>query len=310
MPQSHLDLHLNPFDLHLHLSTNSLTILEMAQTSFGGFGPAKPTSTVDLTLYLFEHDVPPTLENGKLAAPIYRAQGHLLYQTAGRDSTLVVDQAQSRAFGYFSPAVIADETYFRWHFLHLAVLAMLKQHGLMGVHGAAVVKNGRAILLRAQSGGGKTTLAYASARQQFCALAEDVVWLDTRRNIWWGMPWHFHLLPDAKALFPELADFQPVWQSNGELKLEVELEDIHSDSTACRANPGPVVLVERAVGQRSRLEPLGVAQAWDLWQLGQTGTETEFPDYKNHITSLLKNNVYRLYFGDDIEAAVSLLAQL
>ena len=118
----------------------------------------------------------------------------------------------------------------------------------MGVHGAALAKNGRALLLRAQSGGGKTTLAYAGARRHYQALAEDVVWLDREQGRWWGMPWSFHLLPDAKTLFPELTPFEPILQTNDELKLEVNLEHVRPGSTTVSAKPKASTLC-RALGR-------------------------------------------------------------
>jgi hypothetical protein len=290
----------------LHLASNSPAIIEAAEVSWRGFGPPRPTEPPDFSFRLFEHD----LDEGRLNPPIFRMEGPLLYQTSGRDSTLVADLADGFAYGYFSATTLAQQSFFRWHFLELAFFMMLEARGLMGVHGSALVKNGQAILLRAQSGGGKTTLAYAGARTRFQALAEDVVWLDRERELWWGMPWFFHLLPDAKNLFPELAAYAPVLQINGEEKLEVNLETIRRGSTTISARPGPVVLVERLAGGQSRLEPLDAAEARALWATGKTGLEMQLAHHPPYIETLLKNKLYRLYFGDDIETSLELLETL
>jgi hypothetical protein len=248
------------------------------------------------------------LDDGPPGPPVFRLEGSLLYQTTGRDSTLAANLADGFAFGYFSPATLANPAFFRWHFLELAFLMMLEWRGWMGVHAAALAKNGRGVLLRAQSGGGKTTLAYASAtRGSFQALAEDVVWLDSRRNLWWGMPWSFHLLPDAKKLFGELAAYQPVLQTNGEMKLEVNLESIRPGSTAVSAQPQAVILVERLPGGKSRLEPIQAVEARQVWPLGATGLEMKLPHHSEHLESLFQHQIYRFYFGDDIQAGVDLL---
>jgi hypothetical protein len=163
-------------------------------------------------------------------------------------------------------------------------------------------------VLRAHRGGGKTTLAYAAATQgNFQALAEDVVWLDGRRSLWWGMPWSFHLLPDARTLFPELGAYETVLQTNGEMKLEVNLETIRPGSTTMSAKPKAIVLVERLAGGKSRLEPLPSAEARAIWPAGSTGLEMQLPHHQAHLESLLKNKTYRLYFGNDIQAGVALL---
>ena len=295
-----------PMGFNLRITSDSQTVIEAAEVSFGRFGPAKPTDMPDFTFRFFEHDV----DAGQLGKPIFRMERNLLYQTTGPDSTLVADLAAGFAFGYFSATTLAHQAFFRWHFLELAFFIMLESKGLMGVHGAALVKNGKAILLRAQSGDGKTTLAYAGARSKFRALAEDVVWLDRQRNLWWGMPWSFHLLPDAKKLFPELVSYSPVLQTNGEMKLEVNLEDIRPGSTTVSAQPGAVVLMERLVGGKSKLEPVDQATARRLWEAGRTGLEMKLPHHAQYIEALLNQRIYRLYFGDDIETSLGLLEPL
>lgn len=291
---------------HLRLDSNSPAILAAAETSFERFGPASPSESPDFTFRFFEHDV----DDGPPGAPLFKMEGSLLYQSTGRDSTLVADVERGLAYGYFSPTVVADAVTFRWTFLELAFFMMLEGRGLMGVHGAALVKNGRAILLRAQSGGGKTTLAYAAARSHYQALAEDVVWLDQARGRWWGMPWSFHLLPDAKNLFPELADYDPVLQTNQEMKLEVDLETIRPGSTTVSADPGPVVFVARLPGGQSRLERISSAEARALWPAAHTGLEMKLPHHEAYLEILLVQPAYRFYFGDDIERGVGLLAKL
>jgi len=306
-PAPRLERWFRPMGLTLQLSTNSPAIGRAAQTSFGGFGPVQAKDKPDLTFRLFEQD----LDGQEQPEPVFRLEGSLLYQTTGPASTLVADLARGLAYGYFSPRTVNRQAFFRWHFLEFAFFLMLESRGFMGVHGAALANNGRAILLRAASGGGKTTLAYAGARGSYQALAEDVVWLDRRRNRWWGLPWSFHLLPDARHLFAELAAFEPILQTNGEMKLEVNLETVRTGSTTVSAQPGPVVFVERLAGGHSRLEPVSPAGARRVWPAAQTGFEMKWPHHQAHVETLLsENNCYRLYFGDDIEAAVELLSPL
>lgn len=288
----------------LHLQSNSPAIIAAAETSLGRFGPAQPAETPDFSFRLMAHE----LDDGSSGPPVFRLEGSLLYQTTGRDSTLAAHLADGFAFGYFSPTTLANPVFFRWHFLELAFLMMLEWRGWMGVHGAALVKNGQGVLLRAQSGGGKTTLAYAAAmRGGFQALAEDVVWLDSQRDLWWGMPWSFHLLPDAKKLFPELAGYEPVLQTNGEMKLEVNLENIRPGSTTVSAQPRAVILVERLPGGKSRLEPIQAVEARRAWPSGATGLEMKLPHHAQHLENLFQHKTYRLYFGDDIQVGVDLL---
>ena len=304
--QNSLEAQFQPMDFNLHLASNSEAIVKAAQTSFRRFGLPNRTDTPDFTFRLFEHD----LDDGQPGEPVFRMEGDLLVQTTGRDSTLAADLSRGFAFGHFSATTLANPAHFRWHFLELAFFMMLESRGLMGVHGAALAKNGKAILLRGPGGSGKTTLAYAAARSRFQALAEDVVWLDNRRKAWWGMPWSFHLLPDAKQLFPELAAYSPILQTSGEMKLEVNLEDIRMGSTVFMAQPGAMVFLERAQGEKSRLKKISPAEARQLWPAARTGLEMKLPHHHEHVEALLRQNCYRLYNGDDIEAGLDLLESL
>lgn len=296
-----------PMGFTLQLSSNSPAILSAAEIAFGRFGRPDSAHSPDFTFRLFEQPG----DEGPPGKPVFRMEGHLLYQTGGRGATLVVDLNRGFAFGYFSAATLARPAFFRWHFLEMACFILLEARGLMAVHGSALAKNGRAILLRAPSGGGKTTLAYAGARRRYQALAEDVVWVDQGRDCWWGTPWSFHLLPAAKTLFPELAGYEPVLQTNEELKLEVDLETIRPGSTTTSARPGPVVLVERRPGGRSRLVEITPAQARADWPAAQTGLELKLPHHPALVDGLLAGQpCYRLYFGDDIERALDWLEPL
>ena len=104
-----------PMDLNLHITSNTAAIIQAAETSFGRFGSALPVETPDFTFRLFKHD----LDDGQPGQPIFRREGHLLFQTIGRDSMLVADLARGFSFGYFSATTLANPAYFRWHFLEL-----------------------------------------------------------------------------------------------------------------------------------------------------------------------------------------------
>jgi hypothetical protein len=291
----------------LKLISDSQKIIAATEQSFSRFGRARAVEPPDFTFRLFGHD----LDVGRAGPPLFYRDGPLLYQTTGRDSTLVADLATGLAYGHFSATTLANPAYFRWHFLELAFFQLLESRGFMGVHAAAVVKDDRAILLRAQSGAGKTTLTYAAARHRLQALAEDVVWLDVTGQRWWGMPWSFHLLPDAKSLFPELAPYEPVLQTNQEMKLEVNMETIRPGSTRPWGLPQAVLFLERLAGGTSRLEAIDLPVARSLWPEARTGLEMKLPHHAGQIERLLSvNPLYRLYLGDDLDRAVALVESL
>lgn len=255
-----------------------------------------------------------------------------LFQPLGRTLLLETDSAAVLAiaedtFGRFGPVdtetpdvtlrvsgdgASENPAAFRSHVLLYGFLSQLRNHGLMAVHGSALVRNGQAVLLRGPGGAGKTTLAYAGARSRFRLLSEDVVWVDLRAGVWRGMPWHIHLLPDASRFFPELDGRPAVLESAGKMKLEIDLDTVRSGSTATEARPGPIVLLERE-GSDSRLEPLDPAAALEIWHRSPAGTEEDFPGYEHHVENLLRAGAWRLRLGTDLtalEMALGLLETL
>jgi hypothetical protein len=304
-----------PMGLRLRLVTDSPEVQEAAQGAFAAFGAGWPESesdlAPDLTLRLFAHD---ETDDDLAARPVLRVDGPLLYQTVGRGSTLVVDQAAGRGFGYFSPAVLANRGFFRWHFLDLALFFLLEGRGFLGIHGAALARDGRALVLRAPSGTGKSTLTYAASRGgRFQALAEDLVWLAPDDSALWGMPWTFHLLPDAMDLFPELAGRALEVCHNGEIKMAVDLERLWPGSTTAHGAPAGIVLLRRGTGTRSHLEPLDPAnpEVREEWHGGAAGREAERQHYDRRLGALLWGvPVHRLTVGDDLDSALDLLETL
>lgn len=258
---------------------------------------------------------------------IFKALGRTLLLETDSEAILAIAQD---TFGRFGPAdpmaspditlrlpagsLLANPAIFRSEILLFGFLSQLWKHGLMAVHGSAVVRDGRAILLRGPSGSGKTTLAYAAARSRFQALAEDVVWIDLEAGLWRGMPWFFHLLPDAPRLFPELAGLPAVvpavMESAGKIKLEVDLDSIRPGSTVTEARPGPIVLLERGAGRGSVLDHLDLPHAREVWRRCPAGTEESFPGYDHHVETLLKSGAWRLRLGTDLERALTLLEAL
>lgn len=261
-----------------------------------------------------------------MIAARFKPFGRTLLLEAGNEAILAIAE---ETFGRFGPAdpeaspdvtlrlpagsLVGDPATFRSEVLLLGFLSQLREHGLMAVHGSAVVRDGRAILLRGPSGSGKTTLAYAAARSRFQALAEDVVWVDLEAGLWRGMPWFFHLLPDAPRLFPELKGLPAAPVSAGKIKIEVDLDSIRSGSTVTEAKPGPIVLLERGAGRGSVLEhldPSRGAEALEIWRRSPAGTEESFPGYDRRVEALLENGAWRLVLGTNLEGALKLLETL
>ncbi len=245
-----------------------------------------------------------------LSAPILRCEGPYLYQASGSDTVMVADRGAGVTFGYLAAATVADAAHLTWHYLWPAVSYHLECRGFAGVHAAAIARRGRGLLLRGRSGQGKTTLTYAATRRGWQAVSEDIVWVDARGATWWGSPWTFHLLPDARQLFSELSGRGVALQPNGEVKVVVDMESLWPGSTLPKAAAGPVVILERRHGGTSSLVTLDPATAHHEWLDGCARHERQAPGYDQTVADLLSRGCHRLHLGDDLDGALDLLEPL
>jgi hypothetical protein len=172
---------------------------------------------------------------------------------------------------------------------------MLARRGFLGIHAAACVLNGAAILLRGPSGSGKTATAYACVKAGWQTLGESVIWIDTRNGgkHAWGMPWYFHFPREAVALFPELPS-EPALTTGRRERLEIEVESVRPGCAVTAATTAAIVFLTSG---GTPLKRLNREQASGEWRAGATGMETDFPDYDRHIGRLLQMPVWTMAQG-------------
>lgn len=300
----------------LLFQTNAAALLEAATEAFGRFPLPNPVSENPLVVRLFVNeassdDLHPTAEAHP--QPIFSTQGHIFSMVVGADNLGIADLKQGYACGYVSSQVAADRAFVRYTFIEGLGFAMLSiNRGYVPIHAACVVKDGVAVILQASAGTGKSTLAYACTKRGYQLLAEDVVHVKIGgpQLQLWGAPWKFHLLPDTKAFFPELAEYQPQLQMSGEWKLELDMENHFPGSTVVCANPGPVVMLHRGKPGETRLEYLPTETAhrkfevlWP-WDSGWTA------QHEGEITKLISDGAYALYMNGSPNEAVDILDQL
>jgi hypothetical protein len=215
------------------------------------------------------------------------------------------------ALAFVTPELVADEPRLRHHVLELLGLLLATHDDRLPVHAGAVVRRGRAVLLVGRSTAGKSTLCYACLRDGFQLLAEDVVYVSTRRGLrLWGVPWQIHLLPDAVRHFGELAGLPGAHQANGKFKLAVETAAFGADRPCRYVEHAVVCIVERHAGVSSALEPIDpsiplAALTRDL----ESGFDL-YGDLRAAVEALVADGAYRLSVGSDLAGAVALLKEL
>lgn len=295
----------SPLGLRLKLVSNHERIPQVARSAFGATVKAPTVLTPDVVLELEVHDED---ESSRLS-PTYDVGPDLLRQRLSPHSWVEVKRRGGQARGRISRQVLAHPALLRCEFLELPLYAALPHLGFVGFHGAALARDGKAILLRGRGGAGKTTLAYAAARAGFAAMADDVVWFETATETLWGMPRWFHLTPDSRARFPELASRNPV-EVRGKSKITVEMSRLGGAEVTSSARPAAVVFLRRVVRERSQLVAVDRKKAWESWREGAAGDEVRSPGYAEAVHKLLRRPTFLLDLGTDLGQTLDLLTPL
>jgi len=288
--------------------TNDAALLAAAEASFGRF-PVPGDDSGPLTIELYSEDAAGDTGMG-VDSITHRLHDDLYLITGGSHDTAVVDVVRGTAVGFVSRGTVADEPTVRYAYIEAMGLAMLaRARGYLTIHAAGVVRDGIGVVIGGPAGAGKSTLAMACARRGFGVFAEDAVFVRVRPSglELWGMPWTQRLLPDARALFPELADFDVGLRPNGELKIEVDLDVVHPGLAVPCAMPGPLVFLERGSGGPTRVDALDATDAavavevhWP-WSRGWT------EDHERGAQRLASAGLYRLHMNGTPDEAVDTL---
>lgn len=328
-PRATLEARYGLMGEHLLVQSDDPAVLAAAADAFGRYAvPRDDMPPLIVRLFVDRERRPSRRSSGGRAprtapgtpgtpasiAPRYLADGHLFLIDLADHGAAVADQRAGIATGRVSETITADVPHLRYTVVEAMALSLLASRGYVAVHASCVVRDGVAVMLQAPAGTGKSTLAYAALRRGFGILAEDVVFVrpDRRGGVpaVWGAPWRLHLLPDAPALFPELAGVDSARQLNGEVKLEVDVAGRYPAAMATSATAGPQVLLERGPSQGApirRLEPLEARDAFQvLWPWGIPWDER----YEATATALRDQGVFRLRMSGTPDEAVDLLEQL
>jgi hypothetical protein len=289
--------------LLFQITSNSRAVMDAATATFGGYGRCEPADSPDIRCCLIEVEaLDVSLE------PRYEVfAGQSLVEFPGGGTRVTLDTRNGEATGTIAANLVRRPAALRYHVLQFILASMLARRGFLGIHAAACVLDGSAILLRGASGSGKTATAYACVKAGWQTLGESVIWIDTRNGgkCAWGMPWWFHFARGAESLFAELPS-EAVLTAGGRERLEIEVESVQAGCTVTHASPAAIVFLASGGMALTRLTR---EQAAAEWPAGATGMETDFPDYERHIACLLQIPAWAMAPGD-VDAAPNLLGRV
>jgi len=186
--------------------TNDAEVARCVDDAFGMWRALAECAAADVT-----HESPPLVHVDVVAGDEGppSLDGHAPVRYSCPDETRVVvetassiavsDPLRRRAVARVTTGLVADRMHFRTEVLEAVTLALLSHFDRHPVHAAAVALHGRAVLLAAPSGTGKSTLAYACHAAGMDLLGDDHVRVQLAPALRvWGWPGRVRLAPATR----------------------------------------------------------------------------------------------------------------
>lgn len=215
-----------------------------------------------------------------------------------------------------------DRDFIYYYIVEPVLLDLLKKHGLLIWHSAAVTKDGMSMLLPGISGSGKSTTTLNLLTLGYRFLADDSVLLRTRGRSLEASGYEsgLYLTDRSLQLLPEWERFKRGrrYKKGQRWKYQINLKSFRPPESS---NPHPVKFVlfpQVTSGQETRLEKLTAAQAMIecLQQvpkehpsaiLGPSVLQSQFEIYSKLVRSA---RCYRIHLGADQNQIRAVLSRL
>ena len=208
----------HPLGFSVEISTNSDEVLAAAEESWGRFRKVFSEPPVRI-------EVGVVADGSKQCPPPTgcRARGNLLTMIADDRNFAVCDLNQGFAFIWLTQAAIENRAYLRYYFLEGTAMALLDCLHMTPLHAAVVESDGQGILLCGESGAGKSSLAFACARNGWKFLSDDSSAIVRKRKgrVVVGNPHQMRFRESAIELFPELKDQRLAARATGKMSIEL-----------------------------------------------------------------------------------------
>jgi hypothetical protein len=295
-----------PLGFAVELVTNSAVILHAASESWGHLHRRHAHPALQIRVGVMEGGpakCPPS--------PTFRAQQHLLSIVADAHNQALCDLKAGFAFAWFNDGALYHPTYLRYHFLEAIAFILISGSCAIPLHAACVSLRGRGILLCGESGTGKSTLAYACARNGWTFISDDGSYLErgteTPRVL--GNSHRIRFRPAAKELFPELKGRDLTPRAEGKPSIEVPTAELPGIVTAEETAVHSIVFLKRQASSFAALRtlPREVALQYfqkNLYPIGEAQqTQSAMAQYVSTL------DVYELVY-QDLQQAVDCLELL
>ena len=296
-----------PLGFALEIATNSSEVLAAAEESWGGFHQKFSELPLRLEIGVMadgSRDCPPP--------PGCRSRGNLLTIVADAGNFCVCDLSRGFAFAWLTQSAAADRAYLRYYFLEAAVSTLLEALYLTPLHAACVQNGGRGVLLCGESGAGKSSLAFACARNGWTFLSDDssAIVRKRRGRIVVGNPCQMRFRESAVELFPELKKQRVTPRATGKMAIELATAILPEIATQAECQVDYIVFLNRREPAPPSFLSVPKEIAWQYFQQYMCFGEDEVHQAQTaSIHDLLTAKVFEMRY-QDLDWAVERLDML
>ncbi len=286
-----------PLGYPVRVLSNSPRVLEAAEQSWSCFEPVFPGEPFELLI-----EVRTGAGSGEALPPepVHMIKGPLLMQVADPDNFYIADMKRGRAMGRVTPVTAGCSAYLRYHILEGATLSLISTTRAVAVHAACVRARGRGVLLCADSGEGKSTLAYAGARAGWTYVSDDSTYVPLHREdrLAIGNCHRIRFRPSGVELFPELAGNPITPRATGKPSIEVRTSQWPEIRTANATLIDHVVFLNRKCADSQDLIPLRPATVKPWFTQHLIAPPETHPAQEAALSRLLGAGVFELRYSD------------
>jgi hypothetical protein len=297
-----------PLGFSLEVVSNSPDIHRAAQASWGDF--RRRFTAPPLRMEIGVHG---SGNSRTIMPPVFRGRGQLASIVSDPHNLAVCDMSRGFAYGWFTPELVRDPEFLRFHFFSAMVYNfLLAPRHFTIVHAAFVALDGEGVLLCGDAGAGKSSLAYACARRGWTFLSDDASFLLRRskdRHVI-GNPHLIRFRESAKELFPELRTRLAKRRPSGKMSIELRTADLPGFRTAAECRVSKIVFLNRGANASAELRPYSRRGAFaKLAEVLCYGEPRVRKEQRASLRNLLSAGVQELCYRD-LDAAVARLERL
>jgi hypothetical protein len=194
--------------------------------------------------------------------PHFRGLGHIVIATFGGSNVFIFDLLRREISATVSPQLAATPAFWNDTLFPIAIGVLGPAIGVVPLHAACLVADGKGLLIAGASGAGKSTLAVALAQAGLNYVSDDWTYIgyDRRGLSAHGVGAPAKLMPDAIRHFPDLARFELSVALNGELAYLLSASEAFAANSARTCVPRWFVFLERTSRSGCDITPIPAEQ--------------------------------------------------